>query len=70
MLDSEAIENGLKNYNDFEDDNLSGSIYDLLTRDDPVRKTILTKINFAPKITIISKDLNFSSTIERALRYK
>jgi hypothetical protein len=53
-----------------DDNNLNGSIFDLLTRDDPVRKNILGKINFAPKITIISKDLNFSSTIERAIRYK
>ena len=70
LLDSEGIENGLKEFNDFEDSNLSGSIFNVLTQNDPVRKNILTRINFAPKISIISKDLNFSSTIERAIRYK
>ena len=60
----------MKEFNDFEDSNLSGSIFNVLTQNDPVRKNILTRINFAPKISIISKDLNFSSTIERAIRYK
>ena len=70
LLESEAIENGLKDFNDSEDSNLNGSIFNVLTQNDPVRKMILTRINFAPKISIISKDLNFSSTIERAIRYK
>jgi hypothetical protein len=64
------VENAIQNSNDVTDGNLNGSIFDLITRGDQQRKDTLNKIGFAPNISIISKDLNFTSTIERALRYK
>lgn len=51
--DSESINEGVANYRENDDNNLSGSIFDVLTRSDQVRKDMFREIGFAPKILII-----------------
>jgi hypothetical protein len=68
--DSESINEGVMNYIKNDENHLDGSLFEILTRGDQVRKDTLKEIGFAPKILIIQKDLNFTSTIERALYHK
>jgi len=39
-------------------------------KNDQLRKDNFTEIGFAPSVLIIKKDLNFTGTIERALKFK
>lgn len=68
--DSESIIEGVMNYTENDESHLDGSLFEILTRGDQVRKDTLREIGFAPKILIIQKDLNFTCTIERALYHK
>ena len=58
------------NYNESDESHLDGSLFEILTRGDQVRKDTLREIGFAPKILIMQKDLNFTCTVERALYHK
>jgi Asp-tRNA(Asn)/Glu-tRNA(Gln) amidotransferase C subunit len=51
--DSESIIEGIGNYNENDESNLNGSMYDILTKGDQVRKDTFREIGFAPKILII-----------------
>jgi hypothetical protein len=64
------LNEGIQNYKVGDESLLNGSIFDILTKGDQVRKDTMREIELAPKVLIMQKDLNLVCTIERALYYK
>lgn len=56
--------------NDDSEWNNKGCLYELLMRNDQLRKDCFEEMGLIPKVLIVKKDLNFTCTIERALKFK